>query len=392
MKAIKKLFRKKGASNSCPEYANEVYYQSTGKAVWSSRNYKQFAGEAYIRNVIAHRCIKLIAGGASSVSWKLFYSRDNKTKELTKHPLLELLSCPNPLTGTSEFFEKVYSYRLISGNSYLLAVGASDESPNELYALRPDRVEIIAGENGIPRAYRYKLGNDHKDYQVDRITGRSQVLHLKEFHPLNDWYGLSSIEAASYSIDQHNQAGSWNQALLQNGARPSGALVVKGSDNNPGCLNDEQFLRLKNQIDDHYIGALNVGRPILLEGGLEWKEMSLSPKDMDFINTKNSAARDIALSFGVPPQMLGIPGDNTYSNMAEARLSLWEQTILPLLENITSSLNNWLVPMFDEYLKLKFDIDSISALSPRREAVWKRIKTADFLSDDEKKLALGIGH
>ena len=60
---------------------------------------------------------------------------------------------------------------------------------------------------------------------------------------------------------------------------------------------------------------------VLLEGGLDWREMSINPKDMDFIESKNSAAREIALAFGVPPQLLGINGDSTYSNMQEANTS-----------------------------------------------------------------------
>ncbi|WP_458694298.1 phage portal protein [Wolbachia endosymbiont (group A) of Andrena hattorfiana] len=158
---------------------------------------------------------------------------------------------------------------------------------------------------------------------------------------MNDWYGLSPIEAAAYSIDQYNQAGAWNQAMLQNGARPSGAIVVKSAkDGSGGSLSQEQYQRLKEQINDHYSGSVNAGRPILLEGGLEWKEMSLSPRDMDFIESKHSSARDIALAFGVPPQLLGIPGDNTYSKLVEARL-------IPLgTDGFTNARKYYLSPEF----------------------------------------------
>lgn len=247
----------------------------------------------------------------------------------------------------------IVTYRLVNGNSYILMIESqnSRKPPTELYLLRPDRVEIVPGRNNVPYIYRYTINNNSYDFKVDKLTGCSAVLHLKTFNPLNDWYGLSPIEAAAYSIDQHNQAGAWNQAMLQNGARPSGAIVVKSAkDGSGGSLSQEQYQRLKAQINDHYSGSINAGRPILLEGGLEWKEMSLSPRDMDFIESKHSSARDIALAFGVPPQLLGIPGDNTYSNLVEARLSLWEQTVLPTLENIICHLNSWLIPRFGEDL------------------------------------------
>ena len=367
------------------------YLNTPGKPVWSGREYVKFADEGYVKNVIAHRCISMIASGAASVPWKLSAESGSVKKELSEHPLLKILKRPNPCLGGVEFFEKIYSYMLIGGNAYVQIAKDNVNQPRELFALRPDRVSVIASDDCVPMGYRYEVGQKVRDFKVDRLTGQSDVLHLKKFNPLNDWYGLSSIEAAAYSIDQHNESSAWNQSLLQNGARSSGALIVKAGENGEGgYLSEEQYMRIKNQVDETHSGSANAGRPLLLEGGLEWKEMSISPKDMDFINTKHSAARDIALAFGVPPQLLGIPGDATYNNMAEARLSLWEQTILPMVDNVASSLNNWLVPIFSNELKLSVNLDDISALAPRREAAWNRAKDADFLSDEEKRKVVGV--
>jgi HK97 family phage portal protein len=370
--------------------ATTAFMIPPGQPVWSARSVAKFADEGYRRNVIAHRCITMITTAASSVPWMLTEQRARTSRVLENHLLLSLLNNPNPLQGGTELCEAMYGHRLIGGNAYLHAIGPKGESPLELHVLRPDRVAVVPGAGGIPKAYRYTIDGRSMDIGVDPISGQSRVLHLKTFHPLDDWYGLSPMEAASYSIDQHNQCGSWNQALLQNGARPSGALMVKAGDGNPGTLNESQYSRLKQQLDEQFSGAPNAGRPLLLEGGLEWKEMSLSPRDMDFIGIKHSSARDIALAFGVPPQLLGIPGDNTYANLQEARLALWEQTILPLLQNVTDALNNWLVPMFDSNLKLSLNQDAIPILAAKRDAYWERISKADFLTADEKRSMLGI--
>jgi HK97 family phage portal protein len=362
----------------------------SGQPVWMRRDVVKFADEGYRRNVIAHRAVAMITTAAASVPWKLSERRARTSRILESHPLLTLLNNPNPLQGGTELCEALYAHRLIAGNGYLHAIGPRDAAPLELHVLRPDRVAIIPGQGGIPKAYRYTIDTRSVDIPVDAITGQSRILHLKTFHPLDDWYGLSPMEAASYSIDQHNQCGAWNQALLQNGARPSGALMVKAGDGQPGNLTESQYARLKSQLDDQFSGAGNAGRPLLLEGGLEWKEMSLSPRDMDFIQIKHSSARDVALAFGVPPQLLGIPGDNTYANLKEARLALWEQTILPLLHTVTDALNNWLVPMFDGGLVLSLDQDAIPVLAEKRDAYWERISKADFLSADEKRKLLGI--
>ncbi len=371
--------------------ASNAFMIAPGQPVWMRRDATRFADEGYRRNVIAHRAVGMIASAAGSVPWKLREVRTRRSRYLDQHPLLQLLYRPNPLQGGTELFENLIAYKLIGGNSYLHAIGPKGDAPLELHVLRPDRVAIIPGAGGIPKAYRYTIDQRAVDMAVDPITGQSRVLHLKSFHPLDDWYGLSPMEAAAYSIDQHNQCGAWNQALLQNGARPSGALMVKAADGSAGHLSESQFGRLKDQLDSQFSGAANAGRPLLLEGGLEWKDMSLSPRDMDFIAVKHSSARDIALAFGVPPQLLGIPGDNTYANLQEARLALWEQTILPLLEHVTDALNNWLVPMFDTALELEADRDAIPVFTAKRDALWERISRADFLTSDEKRSLLGIG-
>jgi HK97 family phage portal protein len=367
------------------------FLQTPMEPTWMRRDYQQFAEEAYRRNVIAHRSISLISRTAASVNWQLSQRHRGKKTILEDHALLTLLHKPNLLMGGAELFESLYSYRLISGNAYLHAVAPGNEAPQELYVLRPDRVSLILDADGFPRAYRYQVGETTRDYLIDPYQGHSPLLHLRYFHPLDDWYGLSPIEAAAYSIDQHNQAAIWNQALLQNGARPSGALTLQpGPDGMPPMLTESQRQELKRAMDEAFSGSKNAGRPLLLEGGLAWQEMGMTNKDMDFIEAKNSAARDIALAFGVPPQLLGIPGDNTYSNMQEARLAFWEDTVLPLLDTVTDALNNWLVPRYGDNLTLYYCRDSISALTPRRDGTWQRATQADFMTINEKRAAVGL--
>ena len=390
MNAIKNFFKNKKENIKINEIKS--YYHPLGKPVWSDRNYEIFAREGYIKNVITYKCISMLSRSASSIPFFVYNKKTNQRIE--NHPLEKLLKNPNPTQSESEFFEALYSYKLISGNSYIKAVlldKTNFKNPKELFLLRPDRITLIAGDSNIPLAYKYKVNSYETVFYVDRINGKSEILHIKNFNPTNDWYGLSPIESASYSIDQHNEASKWNQAMLQNGARPSGALMVKADKDTSSFLSDEQFARLKNQLNEEFSGSENAGKPLLLEGGLEWKEMSLTPLDMDFLNTKYSCARDIALAFGVPSQLLGIPGDNTYSNLTEARLSMWEETIIPMIDNVLNSLNKWLVPMFDdENIGLYYEKDKITALSSRQESYWNKIANASFLNDDEKKKLLDM--
>ncbi len=388
---FKKFSPKKIEKKSLSSDQYKTYFYDSAKPVWMSRNYGKFADEGYIRNVIANRCASMIAKNISSIKIKLFENNSEKKFEIKNHPLLNIIRFPNPATNGNLFREALFSHRLISGNSYILAVKNSAGIPLELYTLRPDRISITTDRSGFVTSYIYKGTDKEIRYSVDKLTGQSDVLHLKNFHPLDDHFGLSPIEPAAYSIDQHNQAAQWNQSLLQNGAKPSGALVIKPqNEGGMGSLTDEQYTRIKRQMEEEFSGHNNAGKPMLLEGGLDWKEMSLSPRDMDFISSKHNSAREIALAFGVPPQLLGIPGDNTYSNLIEARLELWEQTILPLAEEYISALNHWLTPMFNND-DLELDIENIPALLPRRESLWKRVNESSFISEEEKRRLVGMG-
>jgi HK97 family phage portal protein len=358
-----------------------IALQGQGRPLWSPRDYAGLAREGYARNPIVFRAVRMVCEAAASVPL-LLYEDD---RELTVHPLLDLIARPNPHECGRDLLEGVLGHLLVSGNAYVERVDI-DGVPRELYRLRPDRMKLVPGPDGWPEAYEYSVNGRSVRFAVDG-EAPSPVLHLKQFHPLDDQYGFAPIEAAQVSLDVHNQASAWAKALLDNSARPSGALVYQAKDG--GNLSDEQFSRLKKELEDGFQGASNAGRPLLLEGGLDWKAMGYSPKDMDFIEAKREAAREIALAFGVPPMLLGIPGDNTYSNYAEANRAFWRLTVLPLVARTTEALTGWLGPAFGARLRLGWDVDAIEALADERSALWKRLGEATFLDEDEKRLAVG---
>lgn len=340
--------------------------------------------DSYRQNVIVYRCVNIIAQAASHVPWLIYKQTNDGPRPLINHPLGSILKRPNPEEAGADFFGKIIASKLLYGNAYILSTAGG--APEEIYVLNSSQTDIEF-KNNQAVAYKYNAGAGTKLYHIDPMTRFSKVLHLKSYHPTNHHYGLSSLEAAALSIDLHDRATIWNNSLLKNGARPSGALVV-GGDNS--YLSDEQFQRLQEQLYDKYTGSYNSGKPLLLEGGLSWQEMSMNPKDMDFIESKNSAAREIALAFGVPPQILGIKGDNTYSNMQEARLALWEETLIPLLDKLCDAMSNWFSHLYQDHLIIDFDRDAISALTEKRENLWAKIASASFMTINEKRAFVGL--
>jgi HK97 family phage portal protein len=366
------------------------------QAVSSPRDYKTFSEDSYKTNVVAYRCIERITDALSAID--LVLKNKSKTRstdtEIFDHPILNLLSRPNMSQSYQGFMKSAFGYFLISGNDFIQAVGPNPgQPPTELWSLRPDRMTIRPGQFMIPAAFCYKVNSAEKIFPVDQLDGSCSIMQIKTFNPLNDWYGMSPIEAAAFSVDQYNAMGKWNLGLLQNSGRPSGALIVKNPDGEGQILTEEQRRQLREEIDSKQAGEGRAGKILLLEGGMDWKEMGFNPKDMDWIEGKHTTARDVALAFGVPPQLLGIPGDNTYSNYEQAKMAFYLDTIIPLVKFWADHLNHWLVPAFDESkaIYLEPDINAIDALEPMRAAKWTQISGATFLSYNEKREQLGYG-
>jgi HK97 family phage portal protein len=357
-----------------------------GKPAWTSRSYESLAYSGYSQNVIVFRCVNLIAKSLSNVHWLLYEQKADDEYEVESHELLTLLKFPNLKQSSSAFIENVFCQLLLSGNVFIHL----SENPKSLHIWRSDRVSILIGPEGEESGFEYKIGSNRYTYPIDADTGASPILHIKTFHPLNDWYGMSPIEAAARAIDQHNAVGEHNLSILQNGGRPSGALLVKPSPTGQ-TLTHEQRDSLRQDLTALYEGTENAGRIMVLEGNCDWKEMGLSPRDLDFSSGKNISAREISQAFGVPPILVGITEDATFSNYKEARLNLWEDTLIPMLDHFVAELNRWLVPCFSPSLRLGYDKDAIAALSAKRDYIWSTIQSASFLTINEKREALGYG-
>jgi HK97 family phage portal protein len=372
--------------------SNMMGYFGVGTEEAKTYKYQDLAKEGYLKNAIVYRCVNEISKGASAVPFVLKAG----DQIIEQHPLIDLLNRPNPLQSYSEFFNSLFGYVLLSGNAYILKVGSDLGKPKELHLLRPDRINIKGSGNPIPEKYEYVIGGRIQNtYEVDQENGFSELKHVKLWNPLDDYYGLSPMSAAAVEVDQFNMSSKHNVNLLQNGARPSGAVIFKPQDDAGFAVNlsESQRQQLLTDLNNRFSGAGNAGRPMLLEGDFDWKEMGLSPKDMDFHRLKNMATTDIALCFGVPSQLVGVPDSQTYSNVAEARLALYEETIIPHLSKMSSDLNEWLVPLFDDRLTLEFDIDSIPALAERKKKTYENVTSAvreGIMTRNEARKIIGL--
>ena len=353
-----------------------------GRVAWSPRDVVSLTRAGFTGNPIGFRAVKLISEAAAALPIIL----QDAERRYDTHPVQTLLARPNAGQGRAELLEALFGQVLLTGNGYLEAV-ADDALPVEMHVLRSDRMSIVPGADGWPVGYEYNVNGRKHRFAVS--NGVSPICHIKSFHPQDDHYGFSALQAAASAIDVHNAASRWSKALLDNAARPSGAIVYRGADGQ-SSLSADQYDRLLGEMETQHQGAKNAGRPMLLEGGLDWKPMGFSPSDMEFQKTKEAAAREIAIAFGVPPMLLGIPGDATYANYQEANRAFYRLTVLPLASRVMSAIAEWLSDFSGDAMELKPDLDQIPALSVERDAQWRRVSDAAFLTDAEKRALLGL--
>ncbi len=343
----------------------------TGEDEGFSRSYDVQFDEVYRKNPVGQRAVRLVAGMLGALPVFVAEGDELAGKLLQADGLLEGIA----------------ANLLLHGNAYVQLIAGGDDRPAELFPLRPERVNVVCDEQGWPIAYLYRAAG--RSVRISRADGleRRQIAHIRALHPRDDHYGMGCIEAAIGAASVHNRASRWNKALLDNAARPSGAIVYEPNDGS--LLSADQFKRLREELADEFAGSANAGRPLLLEGGLKWQALSLTPADMDFVALKEGAARDIALAFGVPPVLVGLPGDATYANAREAGRALYRQTILPMaariLRAIETMLSDWLGPV-----RLEVDCDNLTELAEDRSKLWEQVGAATFLSEAEKRTQLGF--
>lgn len=361
-----------------PESKSLVALSGVLDAQWDAVNGRALYEAGFRQNPISYRCIRLVAETAASVPVKVGC-------ELCKADhtrVTALLERPEAGVTGEALLEAVYGDLQVSGNAFLEMVRGADDGIAGVRRVPVGAVEALKDGSG----FSIRTSSGRRIVRPD-ASGWSRLLHLRALDPSSRTLAMAPLQAAARAVEIHNSGSNWAKALIDNAARPSGALIY-GRDGSH--LSPDQFSRLKDQLEDAHMGAKHAGRPMLLEGGLDWKPMSLTPTDMDFIEARRESAREIALAFGVPPMLLGIPGDNTYANYREANLAFWRLTILPLVQRTVRALEDWFSGVTRDPVKLKADLDAVPALGPEREALWNRLAAADFLSLDEKREIAGL--
>jgi HK97 family phage portal protein len=322
-----------------------------GTQVFPRFNWRELANKGYMENPDIFACISLLQKTCAGIDLHLYSLDDDK--EIDKHPLINLIRRPNPEQSYQAWMEDIVGDFFYSGNCFIEKVGPyknKTSQPRELWTLPPYRMHVIRGD------YRERVSGYM--YMQDVSFNAYEVLHLKKYHPLDDFYGLSPIQACAINADANNAAAKWNYELVKNSGRPSGIVSV-----NEESMDENTFQELQDRMRQAYSGEQNAGRIVTTTGDLQWKQITMNPMDMDFHNMYLLNTRKICSAFGVPPQLIAEETAKTYSNFKESREGFYKETVLPLLDYLLGEFNHWLVPLFGGGVYLNYDTTEIEAIA-----------------------------
>ena len=352
-----------------------------GQAQWTARDPQLYARDGYQRNPIVYRAVRMVAASAASLPIMAMRGK----AEVVNHPALAVLAKPNPFTTGRAMLEGAYAFRLISGNCFLEAVKVGS-SISEMHVHRTERVKVIPGGDGYPAFYEFQVSGQTMRFPIDPATGVSNILHLKDFHPLDDFYGMSPLDPAAWAVDAHSYGSQEVTTSLSKGGVPVGGFKFAGNDS----LTDAQMRQAREMFIERLTESKRDRMPAVLNNVWDWLKFGATPKEQGLTELKADAAREICFALGVPPMLLGIPGDNTYANYAEANRAFWRETVIPFAEKNLAEIGDWIGNLTGERdFKLMPNTDGLPALASERAEMWSMLNQAEFITVNEKREAAG---
>ena len=330
---------------------------------WSTRNAIK---EGYKVSVWVYTAISLKAKAVASVPWFVRKIKSDGTWEPDyTHPLSRLLKRPNEFMSRRDMMERLVAHLELGGNGLWtkLRVG---KMVVELWPIDPTGVRPVPSPAKFISRYEYDLDGVKKDLDP------ADVLHLMYPDPANPYWGLSPLQAAARVVDTDVEAVKWNKVSLQNRAQASGVLSFKHP------LDPDQWDEAREQVRRQIQGPENARGILVMGASADWKQMSLTPIEMDFIKSRQFSREEILSVFHVPPTMAGIGDNAALSNVLTWRRIFWSDTIVPLLEDIRAGMNRALVPEFGdpEKIDLMYDVTNVEAL---QDDFHKKIETAEHM-------------
>lgn len=327
--------------------ADVVGFQFTSdQPIYTNMTVEKGTREGYACSVYVYRSVRTIIQAASAIPWIVV---DKNGERIPGHEFEKLMAKPNPYFSGQDLIEFTIAHLCLVGNSLWQPIFVNGK-PREFWITMPDKVKPVPGGDWISR------------WEVKGEGGKTEnrppetFIHFMQVNPGNPYWGIGPLQAAARTVDTDNEAQDTQKVTMQNRAMPSGILSPDTD------IPPDQFEQTQKQFKELYKTKTARREPWLLNAGMKWQQMSLSAVEMDFIASRLQNKRDIAAAFGISPIFLGDLEQSSYNNMAEARKALYQDVVIPMLDDIQATLNMRIAPLYGDNLSIAYDLSGVAAL------------------------------
>lgn len=292
---------------------------------------------------------------------------DNDRERLIDHPLAALINRPNPWTTRYRFLDALIHDMAIFDRSYWLKTKGANSGTFQLTRLDPRLVTPKGDLGGYPTYFEFRGERGKADYPAD------QVLFFRGYSGgMSDIGGVPPIESLREVLEEAYFSSTSRAQTVRNGARISG-YITRPKD---AKWSDESRTRFRQSWAAQYTGdGPGTGGTPILEDGMEFKEASFSPKDLQYVEARKLTREEVAAAYYIPPPMLGLLENATFSNIVQQHKSLYSDTLGPWLKMIQDELALQLIPDLpdsdDVYVEFNIDEKLRGDFEQRQEAIAK---------------------
>ena len=316
---------------------------------WSKWDSKKAIEEGYQASPWVYAAVKRRVDAVASVPWVVERRTKDGWEVDGSHVLNRLLQQPNERMSWEELISLTVTQLDLSGNAFWHEVKVSGGRVQEVWPIAPWRVAIIPSATGLTVGG-YTLTDTQQSIAAD------DMVHIRYTNPDGGWYGQSPLQAVGRAVDVDNAAAAWQKVSMQNRGVPDG--VFQADDPH---MTTEQFEPAEKVATEHYAPIGRARQPWILNQ-FKWVPMSLTPAEVDFIETRNLTRKEICAVYGVPEAMIVGMGDANRASAETVRRTFWLDTIIPLLDELANTLTKDLARDFGTDIRLNYDVSGVPAL------------------------------
>lgn len=329
--------------------------------------YESQLKQGYMANAYVARCVDLRAQAVASLHPLVADADGNEVDG--DHPLKAVVARPNARQTWRDLVTEVQTHYGINGNAYVYVAKTLDGL--RLYAVRPDRISPVQSADPFEPVKAWRIDGGRLTVQPE------DVIHIHGTVGEDGITGISPLESAGAAVLQQTEAKKWNRALMVKGAKPSLAIIFRQK------LTPKAFQDFAMRYRMQHQGSDNAGSTLILDEDANVVSAGFNARDMDYANGVTVSAREIAIAFQVPPELIGDSANKTYSNAQEANREFASHTVVPLATQMYEAISRRLWPSGDAVLT--YDKQMIDELRGDEAGLISALTACDFLTTNEKR-------